>query len=348
MPEVKRKDTDREHQKWFERLDIGDVPESDRDLYESYALTNNTGVLFRFNLPLKSDGLYVLIAKYFFAGYEHQGIVNMTLNDNIELLANVDQYQQCGGLDQSHDDYFYFCVADNMLYHKNQSTIMRNGKIHIDLIRVGGVVAISSLVLLKGTVGERQKLTSSNTRELVDFDPAKMHPMCLGKKQQKAELTAVKVELQETQRDIEKVYTNLTDTILRGFRNLQHEQNSVMYSNIATASASKSNTMSCLEKIEQVNKNMETLKAEGRELQAEFKLRTDKVTKEVHEVHASLKSEIMEIRNQLGEIRNLLLESARPTEKYSDDIDPDQQENLSKRIEEMRSFMHAQRFNFNK
>jgi Malectin domain len=297
---IYRKDVDREPHKWHWDLDIGDVPESDRDLYVSYVRTNNTGVLLRFNLPLKTDGFYVLIAKYFFVGNENEDIANMTLNDNIELLSIVDWYHQCGGNARSCDVYFYFCVAENILYHKNQSTLVWNEKIHIDIVRVSGVATISGLVLLKGDLGEHKKLTSSSTQESVDFDPAKMHPKCL----------------KSVKRDCGEAYKNATDFFRSKIR-----------SSIANVNQHLNLKTSCMEKVDQANRNIEVLKGESRKMQAEIKLRTDKMTREVQAEVASLKLDILDLSNQLRELRNLLLESAKPMRISSDDMYLDPSEN---------------------
>jgi Malectin domain len=61
----------RRNDKWDD-LDYGSVPQSDRDIYQlmNYVKkTDDTPNSIEYQIPLKSDGLYVLIAKFSYGDY---------------------------------------------------------------------------------------------------------------------------------------------------------------------------------------------------------------------------------------------------------------------------------------
>jgi Malectin domain len=163
--------------KWSSTLDFDNVPESDKPIYQYV----DYGAKIKYDLPIKSDGLYVLIAKFSYANYKNTNfeILNVSLNHDLPLLSNVDQFLQCGGFGKICDKYFYFCVSDQKLYYKDQSSLIQNKKIDIEIRQVKNSASIAGLVLLKGSLGEKRKLISSATREEMYFDPLKTHPKCL-------------------------------------------------------------------------------------------------------------------------------------------------------------------------
>jgi Malectin domain len=155
--------------------DIGNVPESDTQIYKFTDFTNSA---IEYDVPLKSDGLFVLIVKFSSATERDWGMMSMTLNTDIQLLTNVELIQVCGGHRKICDKYFYFCVSDNKLHYKNQSSVIRDGVIHIENRAIRSHVGIAGLVLMKGTIGERRKLGSSATNETIYFDPLNTHLNC--------------------------------------------------------------------------------------------------------------------------------------------------------------------------
>jgi hypothetical protein len=76
------------------------------------------------------------------------------------------------------DKYFYFCVANNTLHYKEQSSLIHDGKIRIEISSPTKYGYISGLVVLKGETRERKKLNSSNTKDELYFDPSKIQPKC--------------------------------------------------------------------------------------------------------------------------------------------------------------------------
>jgi Malectin domain len=170
---------------------IGNVPVRDREVYHNYEFSLETDPPLRYDVPLKTDGLYLLIAKFFNGLDTKQNY--MTLNNHINMLSNVHLAQLCGGKYNTCDKYFYFCVTGNNLHYQNQSTLIQNNEIHIEFNSLTERTFVSGLVLLKGALGERQKLISSNTNDFLDFDLKNMDPRCskpTGKVQAQDELRA--------------------------------------------------------------------------------------------------------------------------------------------------------------
>jgi Malectin domain len=169
---------------WDGRVKSENIPKQDNIIYQNFEHTE-MGVgdkPLRHNVPVKTDGFYVLIVKYFAAAKTNENYI--TLNDEIQILSNVNVEQLCGGFLSTCDKYFYFCVTDKMLHFNNKSTLLRNGEMQIELHSLTERTFISGLVLLKGTLGERLKLKSSNTNEFLDFDPKNMDPKCSGQASQ--------------------------------------------------------------------------------------------------------------------------------------------------------------------
>jgi Malectin domain len=164
---------------WKKALDLTRIAESDRDIYKTVdRLPNGPVSKLEYNMPLKSDGFYALIAKFSFYYQPNRCHQNLKLNDKIQLLPSFDVYELCGGNGKIRDVYKYFCVKDNKLYFENQWTSIANEKISIEVNREKGFATIAALVLLKGTLEERHTLKNSITDETLFFDSSKMHPTC--------------------------------------------------------------------------------------------------------------------------------------------------------------------------
>jgi Malectin domain len=165
---------------WKKPLDLIKIAESDRDIYKMVdRLPSRQSVTkLEYNMPLKSDGFYALIAKFSFNHQPNRCYQNMTLNDKIQLLPSFDVYELCGGSGKIRDVYMYFCVSNNELYFEKQTTTIVNEKISIEVNREKGFATIAALVLLKGTLEERHTLKNSITDETLFFDPSKRHSSC--------------------------------------------------------------------------------------------------------------------------------------------------------------------------
>jgi Malectin domain len=310
--------------KYKQQIDIGTVPESDRNIYQECKLTNVTDSPLTYEIPLKSDGLYVLIAKFAYDADEGSYIFNLTLNNDIQLLTNADGYKICGGRKKSHDEYFYICVSDNALYYKNQATLVRDERIQFELRAVKGLGLISGLVLLRGVLSERHKLLSSNTNQSLYFDPTKMNSNCLittsilkGIRNLQEEQRQISNKFQKSMEMNENSLKNISilntviqssiestangetqDVILREIQGLQKEQ----HNNFGRIQEIEQN-------IKEGNRRFEKLETEFKinieTLQADIKLRFEEVQSE----QASMKHQISAMGEQLVEILNLLLKN---------------------------------------
>jgi Malectin domain len=135
--------------------DYKNVIGSDRIIYQSFAHSFLSQPPIKYEIPLKTDGLYLLIAKYAFPSGDAYATQDMMLNKEIQLASNLNVNNLCGGKGKICDEYFYFCVSDKILYYKDNSSIVQDEKIHIDFRSTEGYATIAGLVVLKGTLGER-------------------------------------------------------------------------------------------------------------------------------------------------------------------------------------------------
>jgi Malectin domain len=235
-------------------LGLDNVPESDRPIYK---WTDHTlSSYFQYDIPLKSDGLYVLIEKIADFGAQQRDIVNLTINNEVQLQTKMDQNIQCGGTSDYRicDEYFYFCVVNKNLYFKNQTTSIRNEEIHIKLSSVKGYGHISGLVLLKGTLGESHKLKGSAAKDPMFFDPSKMDPRCITQR-----------EVNELKKNLEEQWENRTkkfnELILQNLDNNCAESKSaidgILLSNENLQSAVKSIQQQQSERIDQLQSTVQ-------------------------------------------------------------------------------------------
>jgi Malectin domain len=153
-------------------IDVGSVPASDKPIYYTAEFSFSNPLIY--HIPLESDGLYVLIAKILSRRHKSAAFISMKLN-NIQLISNADPFVLCGGRDKACDIYFYIGVADKKIYYENQSSFVKDNQIHVEFSKNEDIIIVSGLVMLRGSLGERQKLNSSATKETMYFDPDKFN-----------------------------------------------------------------------------------------------------------------------------------------------------------------------------
>jgi hypothetical protein len=205
------------HSKWSRTpTDYKNIPESDQIIYKKYAYTQKTQRDIKYEIPLENDGLYLLIAKYSFNAADPSSTQNMTLNNKIQLASNLNLNNLCGGKGKICVEYFYFCVLDKTIYYKNQSSIVQDEKIHIAISSTKGFANMAGLVVLKGTLGERQILKSSATNEPLHFDQEKIHPKC-------SVTTRMLNEVKSMLEDVKVSVGNAQQTILNKIQNQPKE-----------------------------------------------------------------------------------------------------------------------------
>jgi Malectin domain len=196
-------------------FDTGNIPDKDKLIYQNVEYSSKPDQL-QYDIPLKNDGMYLLIAKFSTNSITRE--TDMVLNGKIPLLMYVDVYELCGGDDKTCDIYFYFCIMDGTLYYQNQSLLLQN-EIHIEIRPIEHSVILSGLVLLEGSPDERQKLVSSNTNEFLDFDQTKMHPRCT--KTKTSSINSLESNQNVTANFCEIKLNNITELLNQQFPKIQ-------------------------------------------------------------------------------------------------------------------------------
>jgi hypothetical protein len=147
----------------WSKLNLTSAPEGDRILYQTYR--SSSTLPFGYDMPVPEDGHYVLIIKMgIITNSVDSYIFNAYLNDNHTILSNFDQVKIAGGY-PAHDEYIYFTICRRTLLNGNQMSKVNDNKIRVEFRPVKDAPYISAIVLLKGRIGEKRKLSSSNSNE---------------------------------------------------------------------------------------------------------------------------------------------------------------------------------------
>jgi Malectin domain len=310
-------------------FDFGNVSKSEKSIYQRVSRSNDPTLPVKFDIPLKSDGLYVLIAKFSYGSPGVEELQNITLNDDIKLQSKVDLAKLCGGKKKICDQYFQFCVSDKKLYYQHQLTLVQDDEIHVEISPVKSWANIAGLVLLKVTYGERHILKSSATNESLEFDPMKMNPNCI---------TTACMTINEHQKNHQRQNIKMDDSLnnltLAEVLNQQffkintsiernYESNNQFFTQQAHTFNQSTEKMNIkFENLQsdfttitkQVNNNFETLQFDVEQL-VESQQRFDKMALDIQAEHARLKLQILGMNYKLTKIHNLLLKSLGNTEK---------------------------------
>jgi Malectin domain len=292
-------------------LDIRTVPNSDRPIYYSHEYTFYKDNPLIYHLPLESDGTFVLIAKLISRWGRGNCSINMKLND-IQLISNVDSFDLCGGSDNASDQYFYICVADKKLHCGNESSLVKDNQIRVEFSANSGVVIVAGLVMLKGTLGESQKLIGSATKATMLFDPLKTNSKCLAKTKENIKLQKFMEVSEQSLKNIShlnadiiissidsvsKANENTQVTILQEIKNIQKDEcHGTNMKKIAD------HTKTIIKTLQSNVKQMKEMTLEGNKkfetLQADFKI--------FQTEQASMKLEISDVSRKLELILRLV------------------------------------------
>jgi Malectin domain len=199
-------------------FDFGNVPVSDLPIYRTIDRSYHNKPPIQYNISVQSDGLYVLIAKFSYGDYNNE-LLNMSLNNEIQLLPNVDLRKLCGGPKKICDEYFYLCVVENTLYYGNKSSAIQHEEILIKIHSAASYANIAGLVLLKGDLGEQTKLKSSATNRSLDFNPKNMHPKCLSTASLHSELQKFKEEERQNSKKLQTTIETIGENCLNNVKN---------------------------------------------------------------------------------------------------------------------------------
>jgi Malectin domain len=307
--------------KWHhEPKDYKNVIGSDQKIYQSYAHSYLNQPSIKYEIPLKSDGLYLLIAKYSFHVNDGYATQDMMLNNEIQLASNLNVNNLCGGKGKICDEYYYFCVSDKTIYYKNLSSIVQDEKILIATSSTKGFANMAGLVVLKGSVGERQHLKSSATNELLHFDLKKIHPKCLETSNvMKSSLEDVKVSVGNDQQTIlnkiqnqpqeicsndmknEAGLTYLTELLNQQLVNIKKETKSTVLETIQ-----KTSNQILMEQSRIQTQSAEQMNIKFERLHSELINKSDQANKNKQEEQSD-KQQLMKIQQATGKMTSSIL-----------------------------------------
>jgi Malectin domain len=305
----------------------------DEIIYKRLEIAYKTRPSIKYEIPLKRDGLYLLIAKYSYSYYAENGTQDMNLNNKIQLASNLNVFNLCGGKRKICDEYYYFCVSDKTIYYKNQSSIVKNEKIHIDIRSTEGIAKIAGLVVLKESLGERQILKSSATNEPLYFDFEKIHPKCQNQLKELLNQQLVNIQMgmkstvEANQQNSNQILTEqsriqkqsaeqmdvkfnelrleLFTKIEAANKNQQEQQNDGKTS-ISIAQNCESHQQSFIQQMQHIqNQTIETLICEFECLQTELTTQTNQASKNIEMLQIIVRTLVDDNRKMQAEIKQI-------------------------------------------
>jgi Malectin domain len=306
-------------------FDIGSVPASDKPIYFT---TERSEFSLTYDLPLVSDGLYVLIAKIMSRRGQGSAFISAKLND-IQLISNADPFVLCGGEGYICDKYFYICVADKKIYYENQSSLVEDYQIRVEFSANEDWVRVAGLVMLKGTVGEHQKLIGSATKETMHFNSSNTNLVCLVKEEIINLQKNMKSISNQSLKNISHMNAEIVSSI-ENVLNVSEKAQATLLSeiqSIQTEQCNGSNIKILFNLLE--SKIVEILQAENRKVQTEVKqmtleghrnveTRIEEFTLKVQAEQAALKHAMEAISKKLDLLLNLQTSTDSPEIRNSD------------------------------
>lgn len=136
---------------------IGRVPEWDEYLYQTERYHTST---FGYDIPIAGDGEYALVLKfsevYFTA--PNMKVFDIVLNGEHTAVENLDIFQQVGKA-VAHDEYVYFSVSRGRLFHKDEESEIRGGRVRIEFVKGNrDNPKVNAFILFKGDLENIPKL----------------------------------------------------------------------------------------------------------------------------------------------------------------------------------------------
>ncbi|CRL01100.1 CLUMA_CG014287, isoform A [Clunio marinus] len=129
---------------------IARVSQSDEIIYQTERYHTST---FGYEVPLESDGDYVLVLKFseVYFNTVNAKVFDIVLNGDHQIVSDLDIFAQVGK-GSAHDEYIYFSVSRNRLYYKEEESEIRGGKVRIEFIKgYRDNPKVNGIVLIKGT-----------------------------------------------------------------------------------------------------------------------------------------------------------------------------------------------------
>ncbi|XP_017780478.1 PREDICTED: malectin-A [Nicrophorus vespilloides] len=152
------------------RLIIGRVHPNDNILYQTERYHTNT---FGYDIPLNSDGEYVLVLKFsevYFSAPD-QKVFDVVLNGDHTIVTDLDIYERVGrGI--AHDEYVPFVISKGKLIFNGEESEIRGGKIRVEFIKgYKDNPKINAMYVMKGKVENVPKLPPIQEPEPVTDSP---------------------------------------------------------------------------------------------------------------------------------------------------------------------------------
>ncbi|XP_063238202.1 malectin [Bacillus rossius redtenbacheri] len=139
------------------QLLIGRVLPADQVLYQTERYHHST---FGYDIPISEDGDYVLILKFceVYFNAPNMKVFDVVLNGDHTIVPDLDIYDKVGrGV--AHDEYIPFSVRKGRLYHNEEESDIRGGKIRVEFIKgYRDNPKINAILVLKGKIEDVPKL----------------------------------------------------------------------------------------------------------------------------------------------------------------------------------------------
>ncbi|XP_050310748.1 malectin-B [Anthonomus grandis grandis] len=139
------------------RLLIGRVPPKDHILYQTERYHTNT---FGYDLPVPSDGQYVLVLKFCEVYFDSsdQKVFDVVLNGEHTIVPDLDIFSRVDkGV--AHDEYVPFEIIQGKLYVNGEESDIAGNKVRLEFIKgYKDNPKINAFYLMKGTLDEVPKL----------------------------------------------------------------------------------------------------------------------------------------------------------------------------------------------
>ncbi|KAJ8985053.1 hypothetical protein NQ317_016965 [Molorchus minor] len=139
------------------RLLIGRVPPNDYILYQTERYHTDS---FGYDIPVNSDGDYVLVLKFceVYFNAPDQKVFDIVLNGEHILIADLDIFDKVGrGV--AHDEYIPFRVTKGNLIVNNEESEIGGGRIRVEFIKGNkDNPKINAMYVIKGTLEDVPRL----------------------------------------------------------------------------------------------------------------------------------------------------------------------------------------------
>jgi hypothetical protein len=196
------------------------VSEADMEIYKTIRYIETE---FRCNIPITKDGHYALVIKSSaFSSDESKWNLDVILNEEHKILSDMDPVAKHGDF-PGYDEFIYFTVCNNTLMYKNQNSTITKNAVRVEFKSIISQKYIAAIVLLKGTIGERKKLSNTNNNEDLYFDPT--DTPCNGEISTTTKPTEPTSIQQFSNQELVKIVNNLSSEYQKHFNQLFHFHN---------------------------------------------------------------------------------------------------------------------------